>query len=101
MMCYCWLRTITSRYNNFFIFLSMCVSNTAHCITLQAISLLEQEKGTLVEKLANAQQDLADLNVKYDRLNREAQTRAETDRSNIISLQGQLKDFRQQFEEDT
>ena len=67
----------------------------------QAISLLEQEKGTLAEKLANAQQELADLNVRYERLNREAQTRAETDRSNILNLQGQLKDFRQQFEEAT
>ena len=54
-----------------------------------------------MEKLANAQQDLADASVKYDRLNREALTRAETDRGNIINLQGQLKDFRQQFEEST
>lgn len=67
----------------------------------QAISILEQEKGILQEKLAKTQQDLTDAIVEYDRLKREAQTRTETDRSNIFALQGELKNFRQQFEEAT
>ena len=37
--------------------------------------------------------------MKYERLKVETQARAESDRSRIIDLQAELKDFRQQFEE--
>ena len=63
------------------------------------MSLLEQEKSTLQEKNNNLNMELASANVEYERLKRESQARQEQDKSNINSLQSELKNFRSQFEQ--
>ena len=67
----------------------------------QALSLVEQEKSTLGEKLANTLRDLATLNLDYDRLKRDSIARQEQDRTSINQLNNELKNFRAQFEETT
>lgn len=67
----------------------------------QALSLVEQEKSTLAEKLANTNRDLAAGNLEYDRLKRDALARQEQDRANINEVNNELKNFRAQFEEAT
>jgi hypothetical protein len=52
-----------------------------------------------LEKNNNLNMELASGNVEYERLKRESQARQEQDRSNINSLQSELKNFRSQFEE--
>ncbi len=65
------------------------------------MSILEQEKSTLQERYTQLQCDLNCANMEYERLKREYQTRLETDRSNINTLQSELKNFQQHFEETT
>ena len=65
----------------------------------QALSLVEQEKSTLAEKLANSQHDLGSANLEYERLKRDALGKQEQDRNVINELQNELKNFRSQFEE--
>ena len=69
--------------------------------SLQALSLAEQEKSTLQEKLNNSQRETATISMDYDRLKREAVARAEQDKATINSTQNDLKKFRIQFEEAT
>lgn len=47
----------------------------------QALSLIEQEKSTMAEKLANTQRDLHDTALDLDRARMEAATKAEQDKS--------------------
>jgi hypothetical protein len=63
------------------------------------MSLLEQEKATLAEKLGNTCKELEASNLDYDKLKREAIGKQEADRSAILNLQSELKGFREQFEE--
>ena len=65
------------------------------------MSLVEQEKSTLGEKLANAMRDLAAANMEYDRLKRDALAKQEQDRANINQVNNELKNFRSQFEDTT
>ncbi len=65
----------------------------------QALSLMEQEKSSLQEKLGGVQQELGTASVEYDRLKREAASKQEQDRGTINSLQSELKNFRGQFED--
>lgn len=65
----------------------------------QIISLIEQEKATLQEKNAVLVNDLSQANSEFECLKREAQGQHEQNRAIIISLQGELKNFRAQFEE--
>lgn len=62
------------------------------------MSLLEQEKATLGEKLSNTSQQLETANMDYDKLKREALGKQEADRGTILNLQSELKGFREQFE---
>ena len=65
----------------------------------QVLSLMEQEKSTLMEKLATVQQELADARLEYERLKRDSLGRQEQDHNVMVNLQGELKSFRSQFEE--
>ena len=65
----------------------------------QVMSLLEQEKASLQEKLANVNNELETSNIDYEKLKREALGKQEADRNSILNLQGELKSFRDQFEE--
>jgi uncharacterized protein involved in exopolysaccharide biosynthesis len=67
----------------------------------QSLSLAEQEKSTLQERLNNAQREHANLSMDYDRLKREAIARSEQDKATINNAQADLKRFRLQFEEAT
>ena len=68
-------------------------------IILQALSLVEQEKSTVQEKLQQSQLDLSNANMEYDRLKRDALAHQEQDKNTINELQNELKNFRKQFDE--
>ena len=65
----------------------------------QALSLAEQEKSTRQERLAATGADLEQSNAEYDKLKREALAKQESDRAAILNLEGELKQFREQFDE--
>ena len=49
--------------------------------SLQALSLIEQEKSSLAEKLSNTQRDLHNTELDLDRTRMEAATKGEQDKS--------------------
>ena len=63
------------------------------------MSLMEQEKSTISEKLANMIQDLNVANLEYERLKREATTKQEQDRSTINNMQTEIRNLRLEFDE--
>lgn len=67
----------------------------------QALSLAEQERSTLQERLSNTQHELAEANVEYERLKREAQSHQEQDRGTINNLKAEIDNFRVQFDNAT
>lgn len=81
----------------FIININIC--DISEMISMQTMSLLEQEKSTLAEKNNNLTMDLANVNVEYERLKREYQAKMEQDRTNINALNSDLKNFRSQFEQ--
>ena len=68
-------------------------------LSLQALSLVEQEKSTVQEKLQQTQLDLSNAHMEYDRLKRDALAHQEQDKNTINELQNELKNFRKQFDE--
>ena len=92
---------LTTRLNKHIMFISKTqISKLIMFIhVLQTISLLEQEKSTLMEKNNNLNMELASSNVEYERLKRESLARQEQDRNNVNGLQCELKNFRSQFEQ--
>ena len=68
------------------------------CI-LQALSVAEQERSVLSERLNGLQRDLGNANNDFERLKRESLTKQEQDRGTINNLTAELKNFRQQFDE--
>ena len=65
----------------------------------QALSLMEQEKSSLQEKLANTCNELDQSNTEYEKLKREAVAKQDSDRTAIINLQGEVKQARETYEE--
>lgn len=82
--------------------LHLCIVTLCDVVCVfQALSLVEQEKCTLQEKLNNLNLDLENSSTEYDRLKREALARQEQDKLCINSLNSELRNFRVQFEEST
>ena len=69
------------------------------CVVFKCMSLMEQEKSTISEKLANMIQDLNVANLEYERLKREATTKQEQDRSTINNMQTEIRNLRLEFDE--
>ena len=67
----------------------------------QALSLAEQERSALQEKLSNLNHELAEANVEYERFKRDAVAKQEQDRGTINNLQAEFRGFREQFDEAT
>ena len=65
----------------------------------QVLSLLEQEKSGLLERLGSVQTELTTAHSEYERLRREGQARSEQDRNVIINLNAETKNWRAQCEE--
>ncbi len=63
------------------------------------MSLVEQEKSTLQERLAQANRDFSHATLEYERLKRDALAHQEQDKNTINELQNELKNFRKQFDE--
>ena len=68
-------------------------------MSFQALSLVEQEKSTVQEKLQQTQLDLSNAGIEYDRLKRDALAHQEQDKNTINELQNELKNFRKQLDE--
>ncbi len=69
------------------------------CSSFQVLSLVEQEKSTLQERLAQANRDFSNATLEYERLKRDALAHQEQDKNTINELQNELKNFRKQFDE--
>jgi hypothetical protein len=63
------------------------------------MSIAEQERSALTERLNALQRDLGVANSDFDRLKRESLTKQEQDRSAINNLTAELKNHRQQADE--
>jgi hypothetical protein len=63
------------------------------------MSIAEQERSALTERLNALQRDLGIANSDFDRLKRESLTKQEQDRSAINNLTAELKNHRQQADE--
>ena len=68
-------------------------------LRLQALSLAEQERSSLQEKLVNVQRELENAFMENERQKREWNARHEQQLNNINSLQSELKNQRANFEE--
>ncbi len=66
---------------------------------LQVLSLAEQEKSSLQEKLQQTQHEASSAHLEYERLKRDALAHQEQDKNTITKLQDELREFREQFEE--
>lgn len=67
---------------------------------LQCLSLLEQEKCAVQEKLSNTQADLGDAKLDIERLRREAAAQKEQDHQVQQDLHSELKHVKQQLEDE-
>lgn len=65
----------------------------------QQLSLLEQEKYTLNEKVKQTAEDLQELLAELERLKRDASTRTEQDRAAIASSSQEIRRLKQQLDE--
>ena len=63
--------------------------------------MAEQERSVLQERLSNTQHELAEANVEYERLKREAQAHQEQDKANINNLRSEIENFRVHFDNTT
>ena len=65
----------------------------------QQLSLLEQEKYTLNERVKQTAGDLQELLAELERLKRDAATRGEQDRAAIASSSQEIRRLKQQLDE--
>lgn len=59
----------------------------------------EQERSSLLERLAGVQRELEAAVIDHERLRRELEGRIEQQQATILNLQVELKNFRTQFQE--